>query len=117
MMSQSVLYVSLLKRLKAALNRAPQTRHIATLAVLILLSSCAQQPVQPPPSKVAVPAKFDEQAPEGALTGEQELRSWWTVWHDPALDELIDEALKANTDIRIAQARVAEARAMLGIAR
>ena len=116
MMSQSVLYVSLLKRLKAALNRAPQTRHIAALAVLILLSSCAQQPVQPPPSKVTVPAKFDEQAPEGAVTGEQDLRSWWRVWHDPTLDELIDEALKANTDIRIAQAHVAEARAMTTVA-
>ena len=89
---------------------------IASLAVLILLSSCVQQPVQPPPSKVAVPAKFDEQLPEGAVTAEQDLRSWWTVWHDPTLDELIDEALKANTDIRIAQARVAEARAMTTVA-
>ncbi len=123
MMSQSVPYTSPLKRLKAALNPAPQTLLasgtsplIASFAVLILLSSCVQQPVQPPPSKVAVPAKFDEQLPEGAVTAEQDLRSWWRVWHDPTLDELIDEALKANTDIRIAQARVAEARAMTTVA-
>jgi NodT family efflux transporter outer membrane factor (OMF) lipoprotein len=124
MMSQSVTYASHPRLMNAAWLTAPQTRLlasgtsplIASLAVLILLSSCVQQPVQPPPSKVAVPAKFDEQLPEGAVTAEQDLRSWWTVWHDPTLDELIDEALKANTDIRIAQARVAEARAMTTVA-
>jgi len=89
---------------------------IASLAALILLSGCVQQPVQPPPSRAAVPADFVEQASAGAVTAEQDLRSWWTVWHDPTLDGLIDEALKSNTDIRIAQARVAEARAMVTVA-
>ncbi len=116
MMSQSVPNAYHLRHLSAALSPAPQIRLSASLALLILLSSCVQQPVQPPPSKVAVPAKFDEQAPEGAVTAEQDLRSWWRVWHDPTLDELIDEALKANTDIRIAQAHVAEARAMTTVA-
>jgi multidrug efflux system outer membrane protein len=42
---------------------------------------------------------------------------WWTLYGDPHLDLLIDEALAHNTDLRIAAARVDEARAQLGITR
>ena len=36
---------------------------------------------------------------------------WWTIFGDPTLDALIDEALAHNTDVAVAAARVAEARA------
>ena len=88
---------------------------IAGLAAVTLLSGCVH-PVKPPPSQVTVPGAFEERAPEGRPTSEQELAQWWTVWHDPVLDQLITEALKANTDIRSAQQRVAEARALVTIA-
>src|SRR5499426_404735 len=42
---------------------------------------------------------------------------WWEVFRDPVLQELTREALKANYDLRIAAARVEEARAQIGIAR
>jgi len=41
---------------------------------------------------------------------------WWTVYADPALDKLIAEALANNSDIRLAAARVEEARAGVGLA-
>jgi len=39
---------------------------------------------------------------------------WWTVFGDPVLDRLVDEALAHNTDLQLAIARVDEARALYG---
>ncbi|MFD0947423.1 efflux transporter outer membrane subunit [Sphingomonas canadensis] len=38
---------------------------------------------------------------------------WWRLYDDPVLDRLVAEALAANTDVRVAIARVARARAQL----
>jgi outer membrane protein, multidrug efflux system len=42
---------------------------------------------------------------------------WFDVFRDPVLQELVREALSNNYDLRIAAARVEEARAQIGIAR
>jgi multidrug efflux system outer membrane protein len=42
---------------------------------------------------------------------------WWRGYQDPALDAMIQEALSHNADLRLAIARVDEARAGLGVAR
>ncbi len=42
---------------------------------------------------------------------------WWVVFQDPVLDNLVDEALAANRDLRVAAERIEQARAQLGIAR
>ena len=41
------------------------------------------------------------------------LDRWWTAFGDPVLDELVDRALDANTDLEVAAARVRQARASL----
>jgi multidrug efflux system outer membrane protein len=41
---------------------------------------------------------------------------WWTVFGDPALARLVDEALASNQDVALAVARVDEARALVGVA-
>lgn len=46
----------------------------------------------------------------------EELRDWWTVFHDPTLDRLIDTAYHNNLTLVSAGTRVLEARAELGIA-
>lgn len=46
--------------------------------------------------------------------GTDPLASWWTLFNDPVLDSLIAEAAAANHDVRLAQARVREARALRG---
>lgn len=40
---------------------------------------------------------------------------WWEQIHDPVLNELIQEALESNYDLRIATARIAQFQAQLGI--
>jgi multidrug efflux system outer membrane protein len=44
-------------------------------------------------------------------------RRWWEQFHDPVLNELIQEALDNNKDLGLATARIAEFRARFGITR
>jgi len=53
----------------------------------------------------------------GATASEPVSATWWKTYNDPVLDQLVDESLLQNLDLRQAIARVAEARAGLGIAR
>ena len=41
---------------------------------------------------------------------------WWQVFNDPALDAVVAEAQRSNPSVRVAGARIIEARAQLGIA-
>src|SRR5262245_20487036 len=42
--------------------------------------------------------------------------SWWEVFQDTALKDLIEEAIKNNYDLRIATTRIEQARASAGVA-
>jgi NodT family efflux transporter outer membrane factor (OMF) lipoprotein len=44
-------------------------------------------------------------------------QKWWQLYQDPVLDELVQEALRANTDLRVAAANLSAARASLESAR
>ena len=56
-----------------------------------------------------LPAAWKESAPRYAEDGR-----WWMIYGDPALEALVDEALKGNADLLVAAARVDEARGLLG---
>jgi NodT family efflux transporter outer membrane factor (OMF) lipoprotein len=49
-------------------------------------------------------------------TRDQEYRDWWTVFHDPVLNRLIETAYNQNLTLVSAGTRVLEARAQLGVA-
>jgi NodT family efflux transporter outer membrane factor (OMF) lipoprotein len=48
-----------------------------------------------------------------AFTGDEPPGRWWSLFRDPLLDSLVEEALRANTDLRVAAANLAQARAVL----
>jgi outer membrane protein TolC len=48
-------------------------------------------------------------------TDQQNYEQWWTVFHDPTLDRLIDIAYHQNLTLLAAGTRVLEARAVLGV--
>ena len=48
-----------------------------------------------------------------AFTGDEPPGRWWSLFRDPVLDGLIEQALAANTDLRVASANLAQARAVL----
>jgi len=64
-------------------------------------------------STTAGPATAPTTAP---TTRPVSLAQWWTTFDDPALDSLIDQAIKSYQDLRIAEARVREARALRAVA-
>ena len=67
----------------------------------------------PPPAPVAA-HWIDYQDPR--VTSEEEnLSRWWSVFNDPVLDALIDEAYQQNLSLRGAGERIVEARARRGI--
>jgi multidrug efflux system outer membrane protein len=57
------------------------------------------------------------QWPDAGTSADAISATWWQTYNDPVLDKLVDDALLNNLDLRGAIARVAEARAALGITR
>jgi NodT family efflux transporter outer membrane factor (OMF) lipoprotein len=86
------------------------------LAAALLASGCAGSQA----AKMAIPDEgkgaFISAAPN-AVTADAASEQWWKLYNDPALDALIDEALRANTDLRAAEANLRAVRASLGEAR
>jgi outer membrane protein, multidrug efflux system len=84
--------------------------------LLPLAAGCAVGPNYEQPT-VPAPEHYREiqgpPAPPGSLADQP----WWEVFHDEALQKLIDEALANGYDVRLAAWRVEEARARGGIAR
>ena len=68
------------------------------------------------PSKVATPGQWSAPKTSGETNLESTDAAWWKTFKDPQLDSLIDRAVKANHDLRIAGARVREARAQYRMA-
>ena len=44
------------------------------------------------------------------------LVAWWTAFNDPTLSYLVDMAVRANLDVRLAEARIRQARAACFVA-
>ncbi len=86
---------------------------IAAIAPLaIVLAGCLGPPYQTP--RVAVPQHWSE-TPAGVRELQTPPDSWWSIFRDATLDQLIRDAVSGNFDLRAAAARVREARALHGI--
>ena len=81
------------------------------LPVVLPLAACAVGPDYVAPE--TEPAAFLS-ATEAEVAIEPFEAQWWGQFGDPVLDDLVERALRGDLDLRIAAARLAEARAMLG---
>src|SRR5262245_8521849 len=82
------------------------------LSVLgILLSGCAVGPNYYPP-RTAAPANWSEAQLGGTTNSGLQVVEWWKTFNDPQLDSLVERAVEANHDLRIAEGRLREARAL-----
>jgi multidrug efflux system outer membrane protein len=86
---------------------------LSAALVTALVGGCAVGPNYHPPTTTA-PSKWGE-ALAGGETNGPAAAIWWKNFQDPELDSLVDRAVRSNLDLRIAQARVREARAEYGI--
>ncbi|HET7379635.1 MAG TPA: efflux transporter outer membrane subunit [Gaiellales bacterium] len=96
------------------MTRSRSARVIAAVLAGALLGGCALGPNYKRPA-VAEPPSFRGQATAEAASFAD--APWWEAFHDPALQALITEALHNNYDVRLAAARVQEARANVKVAR
>ncbi|MBO9557919.1 MAG: efflux transporter outer membrane subunit [Caulobacter sp.] len=76
---------------------------------MLLLSACAVGPDYKAPVQAPVVL---QNAPAGAFSTANPEAQWWKAFNDPVLDGLITQALSSNLDLKVAVARVDEARAL-----
>lgn len=84
---------------------------LLALALALALAGCASIP-EPRQPTLDLPAEALDGKAQAAIATD-----WWRAFGDPVLDAMVDEALAHNGDIRLAAARIEEARASLGLAR
>lgn len=88
----------------------------AALLALVALAGCTlpgKRAVPPPAAAIAPPPAWRTQL---SVAGPVQAR-WWQAFGDPALTELVEQALAGNVDIQIAASRVEEARATEALSR
>ena len=88
-------------------------RIILASASALTLAACAVGPDYRPPAPLLATDSHFRMAGPAVTTTATENDRWWQLYRDPVLDGLIADALAANTDIRVAVARLGRARASL----
>lgn len=92
-----------------------------TLIPLLLgasaLTACAAGPDYKAPATPGTATRPFIGASSPAVSMKQADDHWWRLYDDPVLDGMVQDALTANTDIRVAIARLEKARAQLRGAR
>ena len=83
---------------------------VAIGVLIFLAAGCAVGPNYEKPA-LPVPAGWQEAQQKGVDTRSVELAQWWTAFNDPLLSSLVDRAVRSNLDLRLAEARIREARA------
>lgn len=88
--------------------------YLALTTAALALSACTTVgPDFRSPAPTA-PAQQDfASARSPAFTGDEPPGRWWSLFRDPVLDGLVEDALRANTNLRVAAANLRQARAAL----
>jgi multidrug efflux system outer membrane protein len=94
-------------------------RSALAIAVAAAVAGCAVGPEYQRPA-LDIPATYAAAPANATLVStsaaESESGKWWSVFNDPILDRLMDEALTNNLNLGAAAARITEAQAQLGLA-
>lgn len=94
------------------------TKHLLSLMLALALAGCAavgpdyQVPAESVSGRPGAQSSFVE-AQAGVYRQEALPGHWWRLYDDPVLDGLVEKALGANTDLRVASANLERAQAAL----
>jgi multidrug efflux system outer membrane protein len=83
---------------------------ISVAVAALLLSGCQSIWPDYQRPKVAVPKAYDQQADQA---NSHLSNTWWTLYQDQVLNDLVAKALQNNSDIKLAVARIEESDAVL----
>jgi len=83
----------------------------ASLACATVMVGCTVGPDYERPD-VNMPGRWNHAMAEAAETSAADLQQWWTLLGDVVLNDLIDQAGRANLDARASLMRVAQSRAL-----
>ncbi|MCG8549856.1 MAG: efflux transporter outer membrane subunit [Desulfobacterales bacterium] len=97
--------------------RVPWTRLMIALVIPLVLTGCAAVGPDYQPPAMEMPAAWQGTDDPALLPRAQLVQKWWSLFHDPLLDRLIQTATQSNRDLLAAIARMEEARANLGSTR
>jgi multidrug efflux system outer membrane protein len=93
-------------------------RAMAGWGVTALLAACAVGPDYQRPAADVPPAWQPTDPWHEAVPSDSKLKgSWWELFQDPDLNPLVEKALVSNQNLRVAAARLEQARDQLTIAR
>jgi multidrug efflux system outer membrane protein len=100
-------------------------KKVAPFACLLLLAGCAVGPDYERPAATTIPAAYSGATNSFATNGwkiaEPQAQipkgNWWEIFGDVELNELEIQALAANQELKVAVARLAEARAQMDVTR
>ena len=92
--------------------------HSALIISLALmgLNGCTPTRVSDRVPPLIVPERWQNAPDTQPASAPRDLSQWWKGFGDPMLNDLIDQALATNHDLRLAKARVREAKAMVTVA-
>src|SRR5580692_6133873 len=94
------------------------TRAMAGWGITALLAACAVGPDYHRPAADVPPAWQPTDPWHEAAPSDSKLKgSWWELFQDPDLNPLVEKALVSNQNLRVAAARLEQARDQLTIAR
>ena len=102
-------------------TRVTPLRAAALAALATVLSGCVmgpdfQRPQATPPAAWASAGAASAALSSRPVARAYDGRRWWSVFKDPVLDGLVDEARRQNLDLQTAALRIEEARAQRGAA-
>ncbi|HEY8096819.1 MAG TPA: TolC family protein [Methylobacter sp.] len=97
------------------MNR-PYWLSLPILAMLFELSACTPTRVDNPVNRVTPPKDWRHSPDTRTISDPAQLKEWWKGFQDPKLNALISQALANNHDLKIAVARIREAKAMTTVA-
>jgi multidrug efflux system outer membrane protein len=91
-------------------------KHILAIVTVFILIGCSVGPNYKAPSNkdLGIPENWSATIP--GERSDADLSAWWKELKDPLLSNLIDQALKNGLDLKLAQARLREARARRKVA-
>ena len=85
------------------MKQYPQVFFPGAVVALVLFEGCTVGPITQKP-KTAAPAQWSAPMAGGETNLAPSIAGWWKSFNDPQLDSLIERAVNANHNLRIAGA-------------